>query len=438
MAEDSVQSRAAAARDERRPGGLGHTERPQSAAIDAARLRSADPSRGTNQSGVRLYNERLALSLIRRHGSLAKAEIARLTGLSAQTITVIMRQLEADGLVRKEAPQRGKIGQPSVPFSLNPNGAFFLGLKIGRRSSDLVLLDFLGRPTRGLHEPYRYPTPSGVLAFAARAIETLIGTLPRRMRSRVSGIGIAAPFELWNWEEQIGAPRTVLDSWRSFDIRDEIGRICDWPVYFCNDATAACGAELVLGNPSHVLDFLYFFIGSFVGGGVVLNGSLYPGRTGNAGALGSLPIPVADPAGSAVSQQLIRSASIYVLEKQLIASGRDPSVLWRSPDDWGDVGEELDRWVGETAQSLAAATVAAISVIDFEAVIVDGAFPSEVRRRIVQATAEAIERFDRQGLSPVKVLEGAIGSGARAIGGACLPLLANFTRDRELLFKETL
>lgn len=412
--------------------------KPQSAAADAARLRSVDPSRGTNQSGVRLYNERLALSLIRRHGSLAKAEIARLTGLSAQTISVIMRQLEADGLVKKEAPQRGKIGQPSVPYSLNPNGAFFLGLKIGRRSSDLVLLDFLGRPLKGLHEPYRYPTPSRVLDFAAHAIDTLAADLPRRSRSRISGIGIAAPFELWNWEEQIGAPRAVLDGWRSFDIKEEIGRICSWPVYFHNDATAACGAELVLGNPGHFLDFLYFFIGSFVGGGIVLNGSLYPGRTGNAGALGSLPVPAAEPAGSPASQQLIRSASIYVLEKHMIAAGRDPSVLSRSPDDWGDVGPELDRWVAQAAESLAAATVAAISVIDFEAVIIEGAFPPEVRRRIVQATAEAIEKFDRQGLSPVAVVEGNVGTGARAIGGACLPLLANFTRDREVLFKESL
>lgn len=411
--------------------------KPQSAVVEAARLRAADPSRGTNQSGVRLYNERLALSLIRRSGSLAKAEIARLTGLSPQTISVIMRALEADGLVQKEAPQRGKIGQPSVPFSLNPNGAFFLGLKVGRRSSDMVLLDFLGQPLQGLHEPYRYPTSTGVLDFVARASETLVESLPRRRRSRVSGIGIAAPFELWNWEEQIGAPRAVLDGWRSFDLKDEVTRISDWPVYFCNDATAACGAELVLGNPGHVLDFLYFFIGSFVGGGVVLNGSLYPGRSGNAGALGSLPIPAGGQSGLVGSQQLIRSASIYVLEKRLVAAGRDPGALFRSPDDWGDIGPELDGWIAETANSLAAATIAAISVIDFEAVIIDGAFPSEVRTRIVQEATAAIENFDRQGLSPVSVLEGSIGSGARAIGGACLPLLANFTRDRELLFKET-
>src|SRR5215831_15116642 len=83
----------------------------------------ADLARGTNQTGVRLYNERLALSLIRRHGSLPKAEIARLTGLSAQTVSTIIKQLEADGLVLREKPKRGRIGQPPVPISLDPDGA---------------------------------------------------------------------------------------------------------------------------------------------------------------------------------------------------------------------------------------------------------------------------------------------------------------------------
>ena len=48
---------------------------------------------------VRAYNERLVMSLVRRHGSLSKADIARRSGLSAQTVTVIMRALEAEGLL---------------------------------------------------------------------------------------------------------------------------------------------------------------------------------------------------------------------------------------------------------------------------------------------------------------------------------------------------
>jgi hypothetical protein len=96
---------------------------------------------GTREPGLRAYHSRLLLSLIRRHGSLPKAEIACRTKLSAQTVSVIIREFEQDGLLVKEDLRRGKVGQPLVPFSLNPEGAYFIGLKIGRRSGDLALRD---------------------------------------------------------------------------------------------------------------------------------------------------------------------------------------------------------------------------------------------------------------------------------------------------------
>ena len=105
---------------------------------------SAPLQRGTNQAGMRAQNERLVLSLVRRHGALAKSEIARMTGLSAQTVSVIMRHLESDRLLKRGEPQRGRVGQPSVPMSLDPDGAFFLGAKVGRRSLDFALVDFTG------------------------------------------------------------------------------------------------------------------------------------------------------------------------------------------------------------------------------------------------------------------------------------------------------
>jgi predicted NBD/HSP70 family sugar kinase len=406
-----------------------------SAAAGAARPRAVDLARGTNQNGVRLYNERLVLSLIRKEHSLPKAEIARRTGLSAQTITVIMRQLEADGLVAKQGRQRGKIGQPSVPFALNPDGAYAVGLKIGRRSNDLVLIDFVGGVRRSLREADRYPTPASVSKFVTEGLRELTSGLTRSAAKRISGLGIAAPFELWNWEEQIGAPPAVLDQWRSFDLKEAIGRICPWPVFFCNDATAACGAELVLGNGADMHDFIYFFIGSFIGGGVVLNGGLHLGRAGNAGAFGSMPI-LAGSNGATNARQLIRSASIYLLEHRLIEAGRNASVLWRSPDEWGDLGAPLDAWIEEVATGIAFATIASVAVVDVPTVIVDGALPTAVRRRIVERVNARRAAFDQRGLAPVDVIEGSIGSGARAIGAACLPLLASFARDRGVLFKE--
>ncbi|HZF34559.1 MAG TPA: ROK family transcriptional regulator [Candidatus Angelobacter sp.] len=393
-----------------------------------------DFARGTNQSGVRLYNERLALSLIRRHGSLPKAEIARLTGLSAQTVSMIIKQLEADGLVLKEKPKRGRIGQPPVPISLNPDGAYSLGLKIGRRSADLMLLDLVGGIRGTTHRTFRYPTPEHTIRLFEEGFDTVTRNLQPRQIARICGVGIAAPFEIWNWENEIGAPHDVLQEWRGFDIKEEIAKTFRGPVHLCNDATAACAAELTFGKGDRYRDYVYFFIGSFAGGGIVLNGSLFQGRTSNAGALGSMAIPTPGAMGKA--QQLIRSASIYVLENKLAATGLDPMLLWQNGSDWEDFGKTLDDWIDEAASGLAVAALSAVAVLDCEAVIIDGAIPAAVRSRLVKATREKIDSLDRQGLSPFTVVEGTIGGDARVLGGASVPLLSNFAIDRDVLFKE--
>jgi predicted NBD/HSP70 family sugar kinase len=393
--------------------------------------------RGTNQTGVRLYNERLVLSLIRLHRQLPKADIARLTGLSPQTISIITNQLTADGLLLKGTPQRGRIGQPSVPYSLNPEGALAFGLKVGRRSVDLYLIDFTGRIIRALHKTYAYPTLAAIRQFTADGIADVLAGLKPGLAARIAGLGIGAPYEMWTWHEEIGAPLEELELWRTVDIRREIAGLCTWPVYFANDITAACAAELMVGIGGDFIDYLYLFIGSFIGGGLVLNGHLFPGRTQNAGAIGSMPAMASSDDRNARSSQLMNVASIYVLERKLIAEGRDASILWQSPDDWGnELGPALDEWIEEVAASLAYSVVAAIAVIDVDTVIIDGAFPIRVRRRIIERTRIALARVNQQGLSSFVLVEGSIGNAARAMGGASLPLLANFTQDREVLFKE--
>lgn len=398
-------------------------------------LRVSAFSRGTNQAGVRLYNERLILSLVRRHRALSKVDIARLTGLSAQTTTVIVKRLAADGLLLKQEPKRGRVGQPAVPFALNPEGAFAFGLKIGRKSTDLVLIDFTADIRAKLSLPHPYPAPRAILAFVEEGVAQISAGLTPAQAATVAGLGVAAPFELWNWEKEVGAPREILDQWRSFDAESEISRRVPMPVYSCNDATSACAAELFFGEGWRSRDFLYVFIGSFVGGGVVLEGNLFLGRRGNAGAIGSMPVMRANPDGGVSRHQLIRGASIFCLEEKLRRAGRDFSVLWRNPADWGDLGQPLQEWIEEAAADLAQTIVAANAVADFEAAIIDGAMPASVRAAMVAATARHIGELDLQGLFPVTVYSGTVGPDARALGGAALPFLANYARDREVLFR---
>ncbi len=381
--------------------------------------------RGTNQSGMRDQNERLVLSLVRQNGSLAKTEIARMTRLSAQTVSVIMRELEDEGLLLRQAPMRGKVGQPSIPMALNPDGAYFIGLKIGRRSAELVLIDFLGNVRAMLQNSYRYPAPREILDFVSAGIKRLRAGFSAAQDKRIAGLGIAMPFELWNWADTAGAPREIMDQWRHRDIRADVQAICGFPVYLQNDATAACGAELVFGQTGNLSDFIYFYIGAFAGGGVVLNGRLYSGPTGNAGALGSMPVPGADG-----PNQLIDVASLAILEKALNERDVDASSLWTSPDqwpiDWRTDWPEFEAWFNAAGAALAYAIVAASSVIDFEAAVIDGWMPAFARAKLVDAVRNSIAAIDVEGLRIPAVREGTVGIHARALGGASLPLSERF------------
>ena len=385
---------------------------------------------------MRLYNERLLLSLVRRFGPLSKIEVARLTGLSVQSTSAIMNRLQVDGLLKREPPLRGRVGQPTIPMSLDPDGAYSFGLKIGRRSCDLVLIDFRGAIRERARRVYAFPTPTMILDFVRDSLPSLAGSLSAAQKRKIAGLGVAAPFQLWNWEAEIGAPPGAMHAWRHFDGEREIAAVCPYPTTLCNDATAACAAEFFFGRCWRYRDFLYFFIGEFLGGGLVLDGALRPGRTGNAAALGSMPVMTKSIGG--VAPQLIACASVYQLERRLETAGIDASSIWATPDSWGEFGPQLDEWIEEAASALAYASVAAVSVIDFEAIVIDGEIPANVRERLAARTAEVFAGLDRRGLSEVEIVSGGIGADARAIGGAALPLIKNFARDREVLFKDAM
>ena len=391
---------------------------------------------GANQAGVRLYNERLLLSLVRRFGPLSKIEVARLTGLSVQSTSAITNRLQADGLLKREAPLRGRVGQPTIPMSIDPEGAYSFGLKVGRRGCDLVLVDFRGAICQRAYRAYGFPAPIMVLDFVRDSVPLLANLLSPAQRRRIIGLGVAAPFQLWSWEAEIGAPEGAMQAWRHLDVESEIAAVCPYPTTLCNDATAACAAEFFFGRCWRYRDFLYVFVGEFLGGGLVLDGALRPGRTGNAAALGSMPIMAKSAGGGA--PQLIACASICELERRLGAAGVDPSSVYAMSGSWGEFGVQLDRWIEDAASALAYATVAAISVIDFEAIVIDGALPAMVRERLVARTAQVFAGLDRRGLSEVDIVSGSIGADAGSIGGAALPLIKHFARDREVLFKDAM
>lgn len=383
--------------------------------------RIRDPEGGSNQSGLRDQNARLVLSFIRRHGAMASAEIARRSGLSAQTVSNIIRALEADGLLMRGEAVRGKVGKPSTPVALDPRGALSFGLNVGRRSAELVLVDFTGARLDSREVAYPYPSPDIVFPFLTEGIDEVLK--PReKARASLTGIGVAAPYDLESWGEIMRAPDSVLAEWANTDIGLRVAELTGIETTVENDATSACVAEHLLGLGSEYSDFAYFFIGAFIGGGLVLNGRVFSGRTGNAGAFGSLPVPA--PKGG--TTQLLKVASLHVLESTIAETGRAVDPLRHDRDDWSAFEDDVAPWIEQTAEQLAVAAAAVTAVVETEAVLIDGALPRDVLDRLVQGATHHLQCVDLTGISRPVIRAGTVGRTARSIGAALLPIHARY------------
>ncbi|TKW68235.1 MAG: ROK family transcriptional regulator [Paracoccus denitrificans] len=379
---------------------------------------SAEPLlRGSNKTSMRARNERLVITLLHRFGALSRAEIAARTGLSAQGVSVIIRKLEAESLIIGGAPQRGRVGQPSIPFTLNPDGAMFIGVKLGRRSAEVVLGDMTGAIRDGFSQTYAHPAPTPVADFILDAVARLMmGTAG----SRAIGIGIAIPSEMWNWGALINMAPADMAGWRDLHLAERIASQSGLPVYTRNDATAACGAELMFGTGNLPADFLHLYFGYFIGGGLVLDNRLYDGPGGNAGAIGSMPI-----GWTGKPRQLIELASISTLEHWL----PDGQIL--TEESFGDVPAELlERWLVQASASAAHAIAASCAVLDLGAVVIDGWMPPDIRTDLVARITAALPGFDFSGMHLPPVMEGTLGRHARTVGAFAIPFGAHFLVDQ--------
>jgi predicted NBD/HSP70 family sugar kinase len=390
--------------------------------------------RGSNHSGMRQFNERIVLQAIRHHGAMAKADIARLTQLSSQTVAIIVKRLLDDGLLLKQAPVRGKIGQPSVPLSLNPRGAFSLGLQVGRRSLEVLVSDFLGQPCHRLQFHYPYPDPDVVLPNIKKGLADMRATLGTDW-DRTVGIGLTAPLSLHRWSDLLGgAAGQALERWEAIDLQSTVQALTDLPVEFAKDTTAACMAEMLQGHGRRVANYLYVFVGTFVGGGLVLSGHIVTGQRGNAGAIGSMPMGRGD--GTARPAQLLQMASGWQLEQALEQAGFAPQLAHEDSIMDPAYAALVQPWLAQAGQALAMSGVSAAALMDLDAIVIDGSLGRSLMQALVAATRTCMQHYNLEGLHAPAIMAGQVGPHARALGGSLLPLHTQFFPLKDIFLKD--
>jgi predicted NBD/HSP70 family sugar kinase len=207
----------------------------------------------------------------------------------------------------------------------------------------------------------------------------------------------------------------------------------DAPVSFAKDTSAACVAELVAGRGRDLKSFLYLFVDTFVGGGLVINSHLHNGVHGNAGAVASLPLQVST--GRGMPEQLLAHASLWELEQRYKEHGLDPTAAYDERAMDAPFAVFTSAWIASASLALAQCVVSGTAFLDIDAVVIDGSFSRAMLTRLIDHTEAALANYDWEGLYPATLVAGSIGSDARALGGALLPLHENFAPDRDIFLK---
>lgn len=355
-------------------------------------LRIADRTDGLNPERTRSYNERVVLSLLVQNAGISRLEIGERTKLSQQTVSVIVRSLEHEGLVSRGEAMRGRVGPPTIPVLLNPDGAYSVGIDLGHWETEVVLIDFLGKVRFCAKLPHTGPDLSVKQSDIFDLVSKALAVLPAVTRERVAGIGLALPED----GRALSGPHVPTDE--EIRLQKGLEREFNLPVFVQNDITAAACAEMMFGATMTTSDYLFVFVGAMLHTRLVLNNHVY---TGN---------------------YTISPGSFDVGLKSLgkmVSKGSDTPFDLPVDADWSELGDVLVRWRSECVAALKQSTRALAQFVDVRTVVISAAVPKSV--------SEAICGDFQRAVPGVKVINGLVGVAPKAVGAGSLPFISRFT-----------
>lgn len=392
--------------------------------------------RGTNLPRMGDFNRSVILEAIRRASSgLSRVELGHSTGLSAQTVSNICRKLLDQGFVEEAGKESSGPGKPRTILRLKPDGAFAVGVHLDPAVMTFVILDLTGAVVQ--HSRRHTPIasdPAEVIATISAEIEQL--TVASGIdRGKIAGIGIAAPGPIDPVRGAVIDPPHLL-GWHRVPLRDALAASTGLPVIIDKDVTAAAVAETWAGGVNGTGSFVFFYLGTGVGAGLVLGGDIVRGSSNNAGEIGHV---ITDPDGPPCSCGLrgcvavTCAASSLVLEAQQLGvlaetgpgNGAHPvdeqfTTLCRLAEDGDDVANEiLDRSAFRVAKAVSAIT----NLLDVDRVVFGGPFWGRVSERYLRRIPSLLDELtDARSVHRVDVVGTGVGEDVGAIGAACLVL----------------
>ena len=343
----------------------------------------------------RRSNLRTTLELVSHRGATSRAEIARQTGLTRAAVSSLVGELIESGLLRELGQGTSAGGKPPTLLALNERGRDIVAIDLGHRPFRAALVDLSGRIHERIDAGAIAENPVGEAANET-AME-LIGNLIAKAAAPVLGIGVGTPGVVDGDGRVLEA--TNLD-WHGVDLASELRDRFNIPVSIANDAQVAALAEF-RRHPANHRNLLLVKLGTGVGAGVVLNGSLYKGEHSAAGEIGHVRVVDDGETCRCGNRGCLETvASVPAILRRL---GADQHHPWDALALAGLVGEQPVRQVlAEVGRHLGAVLSNVVAMLDVGHVVLapellnaGDVLVEEVRNelshRILPATADLIE-----------------------------------------------
>ncbi len=394
---------------------------------------------GTNLTYTKAYNFRIVFETIRLFGPISRADVARRTSLTAQTVSNIVTRLLDQNFVQEGKKLQKQRGAPSTTLEVNPEGAYSVGLDFNRDHLTGILVDLAGTVRTKIFYEVDSPSPEEAIKLMVSTVQQL--TNPEEVqKAYFCGVGICLPGPLEinkNDEVSNTINPKAFPNWKHVPIGEMLKEHIKAPLFIDNNASAATIGERWYGAGKNISNFVYAFFGVGLGGGMVLNGNMYEGQNQNAGEFGYLPYYGEKSPLSTSNQPHIGE---HFDLKKLYAWLREFDVKANRPEDLGYLYLEKNihfmKWLELAKQYLAEIFLIAEYFIDMEVVILGGRIPTAILEDIASALPEILTSHRKEFKTSAPIFQcGTAGSDAAALGAATLPMFDLFAAQADVLIK---
>ena len=383
---------------------------------------------GTNLERAGDHNQRVTLHTIRVNGPITRAEIAKITGLTAPAIAKITKRLLKENLIQEAGRRRGGRGQPATKLVINPDSWFSIGLNIDRDHITMVVLDFEGRVRARESREQNFAMPKDVQRFFDDGVGKLLAEVGIES-DRLVGIGVALPDDM----PKAALPQQPADYgvWGTTDVAALLAATLRVPVFVENDAAAATMGEMQFGLGKRYQTFFYILITAALGGSLVVDGNHFRGASGRSGELGMLR--GRDAAGH--ERQIQNIVSLSALYSRLAAQGiRVPAPSALTALD-GSGKAIVDAWVEIAVDTLIDTILAINCLMNPEAVLIGGRLPAAIVDQIATRLNQRLAAHAGTVPAIAPVARAALSDDAPAVGAAILPFSHRLLPTRTALMK---